>query len=74
MYLTKRFFPQMRLLNMADINERVSALERDMIAVQTEVRIQFKEVFTRIKRLETVLIGTSGATILMLIAILNRME
>jgi len=59
---------------MADINERVSALERDMIAVQTEVRIQFKEVFTRIKRLETVLIGTSGATILMLIAILNRME
>ena len=59
---------------MSDINERVSALERDMIAVQTEVRIQFKEVFTRIKRLETVLIGTSGATILMLLAILNRME
>ena len=59
---------------MSDINERVSALERDMIAVQTEVRIQFKEVFTRIKRLEAVLIGTSGATILMLIAILNRME
>jgi len=58
---------------MPDINERVSALERDMIAVQTEVRIQFKEVFTRIKRLEAVLIGTSGATILMLIAILNRM-
>jgi hypothetical protein len=59
---------------MPDMNERVSALERDMIAVQTEVRIQFKEVFTRIKRLETVLIGTSGATILMLLAILNRME
>jgi len=59
---------------MSDINERVSALERDMIAVQTEVRIQFKEVFTRIKRLEAVLIGTSGATILMLLAILNRME
>jgi hypothetical protein len=59
---------------MPDINERVSALERDMAAVQTEVRIQFKEVFTRIKRLEAVLIGTSGATILMLLAILNRME
>jgi len=59
---------------MPDINERVSTLEKDMAAVQTEVRIQFKEVFTRIKRLETVLIGTSGATILMLLAILNRME
>ena len=37
---------------MPDIDERVSALERDVVALQTEVRIQFKEVFTRIKRLE----------------------
>ena len=58
---------------MQDINERVSALEKDMAAVQTEVRIQFKEVFTRIKRLETVLIATSGATIIMLLTILSRM-
>jgi len=59
---------------MSDINERVSALERDVVALQTEVRIQFKEVFTRIKRLEAVLIATSGATILMLITILERMQ
>jgi hypothetical protein len=58
---------------MPDIDERVSALERDMAALQTEVRIQFKEVFTRIKRLETVLIATSGATIIMLLTILSRM-
>jgi|TARA_B100001094_G_C17972111_1_gene690807 hypothetical protein len=58
---------------MADINERVSALEKDVVALQTEVRIQFKEVFTRIKRLETVLIATSGATIIMLLTILSRM-
>ena len=55
------------------IDERVSALERDVVALQTEVRIQFKEVFTRIKRLETVLIATSGATIIMLLTILSRM-
>jgi hypothetical protein len=59
---------------MADINERVSALERDVVALQTEVRIQFKEIFTRIKRLEAVLIATSGATIVMLITILERMQ
>lgn len=59
---------------MADLNERVSSLERDVVALQTEVRIQFKEVFTRIKRLEAVLIATSGATILMLITILERMQ
>lgn len=59
---------------MADINERVSALERDVVALQTEVRIQFKEIFMRIKRLEAVLIATSGATIVMLITILERMQ
>ena len=58
---------------MPDINERVSTLEKDVVALQTEVRIQFKEVFTRIKRLETVLIATSGATIIMLLTILSRM-
>ena len=56
-----------------NINERVSALEKDVVALQTEVRIQFNEVFTRIKRLETVLIATSGATIIMLLTILSRM-
>ena len=56
-----------------DINERVSALEKDVVALQTEVKIQFKEVFTRIKRLEAVLIAKSGATIIMLLTILSRM-
>jgi len=59
---------------MPDINERVSALERDVVALQTEVRIQFKEVFTRVKRIEAVLITTSGATILILLTILNKMQ
>tara|TARA_R110001592_G_scaffold132925_2_gene347857 strand:+ start:24 stop:203 length:180 start_codon:yes stop_codon:yes gene_type:complete len=59
---------------MADLNERVSSLERDVVALQTEVRIQFKEVFTRVKRIEAVLITTSGATILILLTILNKMQ
>jgi len=59
---------------MSDIETRVSVLEREMTAIQTEVRIQFKEVFTRVKRIEAVLIATSGATIVMLITILERMQ
>jgi len=59
---------------MSDIESRVSALEREMTAIQTEVRIQFKEVFTRVKRIEAVLIATSGATILILLTILNKMQ
>ena len=57
-----------------DLEDRVGALEREMTAIQTEVRIQFKEIFTRIKRLEAVLITTSGATILILLTILNKMQ
>ncbi|MBQ58860.1 hypothetical protein CL642_07715 [bacterium] len=58
---------------MPDIDERVSALERDVVALQTEVRIQFKEVFTRIKRLEGIMIGASAAIILMLMTVLIKM-
>jgi hypothetical protein len=59
---------------MSSIDDKVSALEKDMIAVQVEMKLQFKEVFTRIKRIEAVLIGSSGATIIMLLTILNRMD
>jgi|TARA_R110000822_G_scaffold52646_1_gene136316 hypothetical protein len=52
---------------------RIDGLEKDVIALQTEVRIQFKEVFNRIKRIEAILLSASGATILMLIAILTKM-
>ncbi len=55
------------------MEERVSALERDVVALQTEVRIQFKEVFTRIKRLEGIMIGASAAIILMLMTVLIKM-
>jgi|TARA_R110000803_G_scaffold110002_1_gene178399 hypothetical protein len=57
----------------SDVNERVSKLEKDMIALQTEVRIQFKELFVRVKRLETTLMAASGAIILMLVTILVKM-
>ena len=33
---------------MSSIDDKVSALEKDMIAVQVEMKLQFKEVFTRI--------------------------
>ena len=55
-------------------HQRLDELEKQMVAVQTEVRLQFKEIFTKTKRLEAVLIGTSGAIILMLITILLRLS
>ena len=56
-----------------DMNEKVRELKKDMIALQTEVRIQFKELFVRVKRLETTLMAASGAIILMLVTILVKM-
>jgi|TARA_R110002110_G_scaffold250613_1_gene466661 hypothetical protein len=54
-------------------HQRIDTLEKEMIALSTEVKIQFKDLFTRVKRLEAVLVATSGATIIMLLTILTRM-
>jgi hypothetical protein len=54
-------------------DDKLIELEKDMIALQTEVKIQFKELFTRVKRLETTLMAASGAIMLMLVTILIKM-
>jgi uncharacterized protein YqgV (UPF0045/DUF77 family) len=56
------------------LEPKIEGLERDVTALKTEVHIQFKEVFTRIKRIESILIGASGAIILLLIGILAQVS
>jgi hypothetical protein len=41
--------------------------------IRTEVKIQFKEVFANVKRLEAIMIGTSVSIIAMLVMVLTRM-
>ena len=41
--------------------------------IRTEVKIQFKEVFARVKRLEAIMIGASASIIAMLVMVLKRM-
>ena len=55
------------------IEPKISALEKDVASLKTEVHVQFREVFMRIKRLEAILISAAGAIILMLTAILTKM-
>jgi hypothetical protein len=43
-------------------------------SLKTETKIQFKEIFVRIKRIEALLIGSAGAIISMLTAILIKMS
>jgi tetrahydromethanopterin S-methyltransferase subunit G len=56
-----------------DAHRRIDEIEPRVTKLETEVHIQFKEVFTRIKRLEAILIGAAGTIIAMLVAILTKM-
>ena len=44
----------------ASAHERIDGLEKEVIAMQTEMRIQFKDLFGRVKRMEAIMIGTTG--------------
>lgn len=57
----------------ASAHTRIDNLEKELIEVKTEVKIQFKEVFIRIKRIESLLIGAAGTIIAMLVAVLIKM-
>jgi hypothetical protein len=45
-------------------------IDKDLAVLQKEVDTQFKEIFTRIKRLEAIMIGTSGTIIVLLLKML----
>ena len=56
----------------ASAHTRIDNMEKELVAVKTEVRIQFKEVFTRVKRIESILVAAAGTIIAMLVAVLMR--
>jgi hypothetical protein len=56
------------------LEPKVEALELDVASLKIETKIQFKEIFVRIKRIEALLIGSAGAIISMLTAILIKMS
>jgi len=47
----------------------IKDIDRRLTSLETEVHIQFKEVFTRVKRLEAIMIGTSGTIIVLLLKV-----
>jgi hypothetical protein len=52
---------------------RIDDLEKEIVAIKTEVRIQFKDLFIRVRRLEAILIGASSTIMLLLFSILAKM-
>ena len=58
----------------ASAHERIDGLEKEVIAMQTEMKIQFKDLFGRVKRMEAIMIGTTGFIIALLLALLSKMS
>ena len=56
-----------------NLSTKVNDLDARTARLETETSIQFKDLFNRVKRIESILIGTSGAIVLLLISIIMRM-
>jgi|SaaInl6LU_22_DNA_1037377.scaffolds.fasta_scaffold43827_2 tetrahydromethanopterin S-methyltransferase subunit G len=54
-------------------HDRIDGLEKEIIAIKTEVRIQFKDLFNRVRRVEGIMIGATGFIIALLVAVLMKM-
>jgi len=57
----------------ASAHQRIDEMQIQLAETRTEVRIQFKEVFTRVKRIESILVAAAGTIIAMLVAVLMKM-
>lgn len=54
-------------------HQRIDNVEKEVVAIKTEVKIQFKDLFGRVKRLETILIAATGTILIMLLTVLSKM-
>ena len=57
----------------ASAHDRIDNLEKQVIAIKTEVKIQFKDLFGRVKRMESIMIAATGAILTLLVAVLMKM-
>lgn len=54
-------------------HERIDEIQKEVIAMQIEMKIQFRDLFGRVKRLEAIMIGTTAFIIALLVAVLMKM-
>ena len=54
-------------------HERIDGLEKEVIAIQTQMKIQFKDLFGRVKRMESIMLAATASIIALLVAVLTKM-
>ncbi len=57
----------------ASAHERIDEIQKEVIAIKTEVKIQFKDLFGRVKRMESIMITATASIIGLLVAVLMKM-
>tara|TARA_R110000796_G_scaffold29001_2_gene78886 strand:+ start:1526 stop:1714 length:189 start_codon:yes stop_codon:yes gene_type:complete len=59
--------------NLSGLSTEVSEIDKRLVALETEIHIQFKDLYNRVKRIEAWAVGSATSIILLLLAILYRM-
>ena len=57
----------------ASLNKEIARLDSRATRLETETSIQFKDLFNRVKRIESILLASTGAIVLLLVSIVIRM-
>jgi len=55
----------------ASAHERIDQIEKQLVAMKTEMDIQFRDLFNRVKRLEAIMIGSSATVIALLMRLIT---
>ena len=51
----------------ASAHERIDELQIQVVEIKTEMKIQFKDLYNRMKRMEAIMIVITGASLLLLL-------
>jgi len=73
LHLKRQRKKKMDKRTVASAHERIDGLEKEVIAIKTEVKIQFKDLFGRVKRMESIMLAATGSIIALLVAVLMKM-
>jgi len=56
-----------RTRTLSQAHSRIDEVEKDVIEIKTEMKIQFKDLYNRIKRMGAIMICITGASLLLLL-------
>ena len=56
-----------RTRTVSQAHARIDEVEKDFVEIKTEMKIQLKDLYNRIKRMEALMIGITGASFLLLL-------